>query len=289
MVGALRWQVEQEVQEALRGQSIPDGCPRGRLFVPQAARSLVLTWGHASRIACHPGVHRTLALVRQRFWWPSMAANVRTFIAACARSKTSHRPPAGLLQPQPIPSRPWSHIAVDFVTGLPLSEGNDTILTVVDRFSKAVHFVPLPKLRSALETANLLINHVFRLHGITLDIVSDRGPQFTSQVWKTFCKALGATPSLTSGYHPQSNGQAERATPRPWNCSPLHRVQAPLLLGHPSAMGGVCSQYTNQFRYRLVPLHGQPWLPASPLPFPGDRRGSPLGMDIVPPCPNSLA
>ncbi|XP_051928342.1 uncharacterized protein LOC127604950 [Hippocampus zosterae] len=68
--------------------------------------------------------------------------------------------------------------------------------------------IPLP---SALETADLLIQHVFRLHGIPLDIVSDRGPQFVSRVWKRFCRSLGATASLTSGYHPQSNGQAERA------------------------------------------------------------------------------
>lgn len=126
-------------------------------------------------------------------------------------SKSSHRPPSGLLQLLPTPPRPWSHITVDFVTSLPPSEGNATILTVVDRFSKAVHFVPLPKLPTALEMANLLIQHVFRLHGISQDIVSDRGPQFTSHVWKAFCRALGTTSSFTSGYHPQSNGQTERA------------------------------------------------------------------------------
>ncbi|KAK9533156.1 hypothetical protein VZT92_008305 [Zoarces viviparus] len=104
-----------------------------------------------------------------------------------------------------------SHIAVDFVTGLPPSGGNTTILTIVDRFSKAVHFIPLPKLPSAMETADLLVLHVFRLHGIALDIVSDRGPQFSSQVWKAFCRELGATASLSSGYHPQTNGQTERA------------------------------------------------------------------------------
>lgn len=214
VVGAVQWRVEREVKEALQGQPAPDGCPPGRLYVPPDARSSVLTWGHTSRVACHPGIHRTLRLIQQRFWWPSMGADVRTFIAACsvcARGKASHRPPAGLLQPLPIPHRPWSHISVDFVTGLPPSEGNDTILTIVDRFSKAVHFVPLPKLPSALETANLLTLHVFRLHGIPQDIVSDRGPQFTSQVWRAFCRALGAVSSLTSGYHPQSNGQTERA------------------------------------------------------------------------------
>ena len=101
----------------------------------------------------------------------------------CSRSKTSHRPPAGLLRPLHIPSRLWSHIALDFVTGLPTSQGNTTILTMVDRFSKMVHFAALPKLPSAAEMANLLVSHVVRLHGIPLDIVSDRGPQFTSRVW----------------------------------------------------------------------------------------------------------
>ncbi|XP_051937775.1 uncharacterized protein LOC127611329, partial [Hippocampus zosterae] len=130
---------------------------------------------------------------------------------SCACGKSSRRPPAGLLQPLPVPPRPWSHIALDFVTGLPPSRGRTVVLTIVDRFSKAAHFVPLSRLPSALETADLLIQHVFRLHGIPLDIVSDRGPQFVSRVWKRFCRSLGATASLTSGYHPQSNGQAERA------------------------------------------------------------------------------
>uniref|UniRef100_A0A4W6C473 Integrase catalytic domain-containing protein n=1 Tax=Lates calcarifer TaxID=8187 RepID=A0A4W6C473_LATCA len=143
-----------------------------------------------------------------------MSADTKEFVSACsvcARNKSSHRAPAGLLRPLPIPHRPWSHIAVDFVTGLPPSDGNNTILTVIDRFSKSVHFIPLSKLPSALETANLLIQHVFRLHGIPQDIVSDRGPQFSSRVWQAFCRAVGATASLSSGYHPQTNGQTERA------------------------------------------------------------------------------
>lgn len=110
-----------------------------------------------------------------------------------------------------MPSRPWSHIALDFVTGLPASNGNTVVLTVVDRFSKAVHFIPLPKLPSAKEMAQVLINHVFRLHGIPTDVVSDRGPQFISRFWQEFCRQIGATASLSSGYHPQTNGQCERA------------------------------------------------------------------------------
>ena len=214
VVGAARWEIEGVVQAAQEDHPAPEGCPPDRLFVPPSARSPVLQWGHASKVACHPGFRRTLALLQQSFWWPSMSADTKEYVSACsvcARSKASHRAPAGLLRPLPIPHRPWSHIAVDFVTGLPPSEGNTTILTIVDRFSKAVHFIPLPKLPSALETATLLIQHVFRLHGIPLDIVSDRGPQFSSRVWRAFCQALGASASLSSGYHPQTNGQTERA------------------------------------------------------------------------------
>ncbi len=146
-------------------------------------------------------------------WWPTRERDVRRFVASChvcAQTKSSNTPPAGLLRPLPIPSRPWSHIALDFVTGLPLSAGNTVILTVVDRFSKAAHFIPLPRLPSARETAQVMVDHVFKIHGLPSDIVSDREPQFTSQFWREFCRQIGASPSLSSGFHPQTNGQAER-------------------------------------------------------------------------------
>lgn len=140
-----------------------------------------------------------------------MDADTRKFVGACsvcARNKTPHQPSAGLLQPLPV--RPWSDIALDFVTGLPPSQGHTVVLMVVDRFSKAAHFIPLNKLPSSKETANALVHQVFPLHGIPTDIVSDRGPHFLYEVWKAFCAALGATISLSSGYHPQTNGQTER-------------------------------------------------------------------------------
>lgn len=118
--------------------------------------------------------------------------------------------PAGLLHPLPIPQHPWSHIAIDFITDLPVSNGHTAILTIIDRFSKACCLIPLPKLPNALQTAEHLCNWVFRFYDLPEDIVSDRGPQITSQVWSAFFKTLDVNVSLTSGYHPQSNGQAER-------------------------------------------------------------------------------
>uniref|UniRef100_A0A6Q2YSJ8 Integrase catalytic domain-containing protein n=1 Tax=Esox lucius TaxID=8010 RepID=A0A6Q2YSJ8_ESOLU len=89
-------------------------------------------------------------------------------------------------------------------------QGQTTILVVVDRFSKSCRLLPLPGLPTALQTAEALFTHVFRHYGVPEDIVSDRGPQFTSRVWKAFMQHLGISVSLTSGYHPQSNGQVER-------------------------------------------------------------------------------
>ena len=123
-----------------------------------------------------------------------------------------HTPhPSRFVTTSPHPSPPLvPHRLGFFVTGLPPSRHFTTILTIVDRFSKAVHLIPLTKLPSAADTAQLLITHVVRLHGIPTDIVSDRGPQFTARFWRAFCTLLGTEVSLSSGFHPQSNGQTER-------------------------------------------------------------------------------
>ena len=213
MVAATQLDIVEVVEKSLQGKTIPSDTPPNRTFVPQETRTAVLEWAHASPFACHPGVRRTLALIFRRFWWRTVRKDTEQFIAACpvcARAKTNSQKPQGLLQPLSVPHRPWSHIAIDFVTGLPESQGKSVILTIVDRFSKSAHFVPLTKLPSAKETAEIMINHVFRLHGIPLEIVSDRGPQFACAFWKAFCTLIGAKSQLSSGFHPQTNGQTER-------------------------------------------------------------------------------
>ncbi|CDR00358.1 unnamed protein product, partial [Oncorhynchus mykiss] len=214
VVGLTVWGIERQVKQALTHTPSPHACSRNLLFVPVPTRLADLQWAHSAKLAGHPGVRGTLASIRQRFWWPTREHDTRRFVAACsvcAQTKSGNSPPAGRLRPLPIPSRPWSHIALDFITGLPSSAGKTVILTVVDRFSKAAHFIPLAKLPSAKETAQIIIENVFRIHGLPSDVVSDRGPQFTSQFWREFCRLIGASVSISSGFHPQSNGQAERA------------------------------------------------------------------------------
>lgn len=86
------------------------------------------------------------------------------------------------------------------------------ILTIINQFFKLFYFVSLPKLPTVFEAASFLVVHVFRIHGIPTDIVLDRGPQFTSQVWRSFSKAVSVTARMSSGYHPQSNGQTDQVS-----------------------------------------------------------------------------
>lgn len=112
---------------------------------------------------------RTMEVLQHRFWWPSLAEDTTEFVNACpvcSQNKMSRCAPAGHLQPLPIHHQPWPHISMDFVAGLPPSEGKTSILTMVDRFSKMAHFIPLSKLPSAKETAEVIVNHVFHLHGL---------------------------------------------------------------------------------------------------------------------------
>ncbi|KAF7653476.1 hypothetical protein LDENG_00082220 [Lucifuga dentata] len=210
IVAPISWEIEEKVKSALEDQPGPSTCPPDQLFIPEPLRPEALQWAHASRLSCHPGNQRTISVLRRRFWWTTLEEDTREFVNACPvcnQHKPSHHAPASLLQLLPVPHHPWSHISLDFVTGLPPSEGNMVILTVVAQFSKIAHFLPLPSMK---ETAELILRHIFRLHGFPVDMVSDRGPQFLSVFWREFCTLVGAMVSLTSGFHPQSNGQTER-------------------------------------------------------------------------------
>ncbi|KAL0192360.1 hypothetical protein M9458_010656 [Cirrhinus mrigala] len=213
ILAPVMWDLMTEITEAQLLDPTPAECPPNRTYVPLSLRPRVLSQVHTTPSSGHPGIEASLHLLRNRFWWPTLRQDTIKFVQSCAVcniTKTPRRLPAGLLQPLPVPQRPWSHLAVDFVTDLPPSNGYTTILSVVDRFSKGCRFIPLPKLPTAMETAEHLCNWVFRLYGLPEDILSDRGPQFTSRLWTSFFSLLGVNVSLTSGYHPQANGQVER-------------------------------------------------------------------------------
>ena len=151
--------------------------------------------------------------MQRSYTWPGMPALVKDYVSrcdCCARFKGSNQAPPGKLKPLNTPPGPWKEISANFITDLPKSEGFDSILVVVDRFSKEVKFIPCTKSVSALNTAKLYLHHVWKHHGLPIGIVSDRGSQFASQVMKDICKRLGIQPQLFTAYHLQTDGQTER-------------------------------------------------------------------------------
>ena len=207
------WALDEHITQAQVDDPAPPGTPANKTYIPATLRDQVMESTHNSLGTGHPGANQTLSLLQERFWWPGMAKMVRRFVAgcaACAMAKTPRQLPAGKLQPLPIPQRPWSHLGVDFITDLPPSHGFTCIFIVVDRFSKSCKLIPLKRIPTAADSASALFNHVFRHFGLPEDVVSDRGPQFISRFWRAFFSCLGVTVSLTSGYHPQTNGQTER-------------------------------------------------------------------------------
>jgi len=133
---------------------------------------------------------------------------------ACRRAKSPTDGYHGVLRPLPIPEQPWQHITLDFVTGFPLDHGCNAVLVVVCRLTKMRHYIPCfwgEKGTSAEATAQLLIQHIFRLHGLFDSVVSDRGTQFNSEVWKELCRLLKIIVKMSTACHPETDGQSENA------------------------------------------------------------------------------
>jgi len=109
-----------------------------------------------------------------------------------------------------IPEKAWSHISTDFITKLPLVQGYDTILVIVDRFTKMGHFIPTTEKTSAEGLVCLFRDNVWKLHRLLDSIILDRGPQFAAGVMKELNCILGIETKLSTVFHPQTDGQTER-------------------------------------------------------------------------------
>ncbi|CAN4093458.1 unnamed protein product [Withania somnifera] len=115
------------------------------------------------------------------------------------------------MRPIEIPTWKWDMINMDFITGPPRSFRKfDSIWVIVDRLTKSAHFLPVKTNYTSEEYARLYIKEIVRLHGVPISIISDRGAQFTAKFWKSFQKSLGTQVNLSTAFHPQTDGQAER-------------------------------------------------------------------------------
>lgn len=182
-----------------------------RVFVP-AESPLRDSPIHIAHSAAHEGSQKTLQRLRATFYMDHDRRLVTEFVKSCSvcqRNKVESLHPAGLLQPLPVPFQVWADISLDFIEALPCVNGKSVILTVVDRFSKYAHFIPLGHPYTASSVAKAFFSNIVRLHGIPESIVSDRDPVFTGHVWKDLFKLAGVTLKMSTAFHPQTDGQSE--------------------------------------------------------------------------------
>jgi hypothetical protein len=188
---------------------------RGRMVMPDNAdlKKEIVQSHHDSGTAGHPGREKTLDLVTRDYWWTSVTQYIHKYVDGCEQcqhSKTVHTPSKVPLKPLRVPKGPWQDITYDLITGLPQSKGFDSILNVVDHFTKMAHFIPCKEKITALGVAELFLQNVWKLHGFPAQTVSDRGPQFNAAFLRNLYKFLGIQPHFSTAYHPQTDGQTEQ-------------------------------------------------------------------------------
>ena len=152
--------------------------------------------------------------LRQQYYLNGMKRHVGDYVRRCLmcqQVKAKHQKPAGLLQPLEVAEWKWEHVTMDFVTHFPRTQQrHDTVWVIVDRLTKSAHFLAL-RMTFALERFyRLYIREIVRLHGVPVSIVSNRDPRFTAHFWKSFQKAISTRLTMSTAFHPQTDGQSER-------------------------------------------------------------------------------
>ena len=191
---------------------------QGLPYVPEIIRTELISKHHDDLLAGHFGIEKTRELIARKYYWPSLRADVEAYVKGCdvcLASKAVRHKLHGDLQSLPIPTHQWKDLSMDFVTGLPVSadwkgDSYDSILVIVDRLTKMVHYEPVKVTIDAPGLAEVIIDVVVRHHGLPDSIVTDRGSLSTSKFWSSLCYFLGIKRRLSTAFHPQTDGQTER-------------------------------------------------------------------------------
>lgn len=188
--------------------------PTPRPFVPSSLRTNVITFLHK---LSHPGVKTTTKLVRQRYFWPYLEKDVKAYVNTCSdcqKSKVS-RHTRSHIEPISAPTDRFQTVHIDLVT-LPLAShplSNNPpyryLLTCIDRATRWCEAAPLVDVAASTVAIAFLTTWVSRF-GVPLQLVTDRGAQFESELFAELSKLIGFHHVRTTAYHPQSNGFVER-------------------------------------------------------------------------------
>ncbi|KAL5835883.1 hypothetical protein ACOSQ3_015435 [Xanthoceras sorbifolium] len=138
-----------------------------------------------------------------------MRDDIEAYMKTCLvyqQDKNEQQSPGGLLEPLPIPERPWESVTMDFISALPKSDGCGSIMVVVDRLSKYATFIAAPTDCTAEQAARLFLRDVVKYWGVPRTIISDRDPRFTEKFWTQLFNLLGSKLHFSTSFHPQTDG-----------------------------------------------------------------------------------
>ncbi|GKE82638.1 RNA-directed DNA polymerase, partial [Tanacetum coccineum] len=184
-----------------------------RLCIPlYSLREAIILEGHAGGLAGNFGRDKTLNLLHEQFYWPKMERDVNRLLERCrtCHIAKTHSSNAGLYTTLSVPVALWEDVSLDFVLGLPRTQqAKDSIMVVVDRFSKMAHFVPCSKMFDVSQVARLYFVEFVKLHGVPKTLTFDRDVKLVSHFWRTLWTRLGSKLQFSSSYHPQTNGKTE--------------------------------------------------------------------------------
>ena len=183
------------------------------MCVPKCSlRDVIILESHQGGLVGHFGRNKTVRLVQERFFLPKMVTDISRIIdrcRSCHLDKSQHSN-VGLYTHLPIPEGPWEDVSLDFVVGLPCTQRQkDSIMVVIDRFSKMAHFVPCANTYDASQIMHLYFAEIVKLHGVPKSLTSDRDVKFVGHFWRILWKQLGSRLHFSSAHHPQSDGQME--------------------------------------------------------------------------------
>jgi hypothetical protein len=165
----------------------------------------VLSELHATPTIGHSGFTKTYDRVKRSFFWDGMKQDVHIFVAecdVCQRNKGETIKYPSTLQTPSIPPAIWRYISIDFIVGLPKSRNNSVIMVVVDRISKYAYLCSLQHPFTTSTLAQIFMDHVFNLHGMSHSIFFYRDPTFISNFWQELFRLQGTQLYLNTAYHP---------------------------------------------------------------------------------------
>ena len=177
-----------------------------RIWLPDSLVETIVKYFHDDLPGCHLGVHKTYKKVAERFWWPKMRKHTVRYVLSChiCQSVKARRSAPQGIGTSPTVKAPWETITIDLI-GPYVRTGNLNVqcLVVVDLFSKWVELFPIRKATSQVIIAR--IKEVACRWGFPRHILTDNGPQFTSSLFKNWCKDVGIVPLFIAPYHPNAN------------------------------------------------------------------------------------